>query len=47
MRVIASGCNIIVEKVSILGEKILYPLADRVNSKVKDNKNKLEIIHYI
>ena len=35
VRVITSGCNTVVEKVSILVEKSLYPLADGLNSKIK------------
>ena len=44
MRVITSGCNTVVEKLSILVEKTLYTLADRLNSKMKDINNMLEII---
>ena len=44
MRVIISGCNAVVEKLSILIEKTLYPLADGLNSKIKDTSNMLEII---
>ena len=33
--VITSGCNIVVEIHSILAEKTLSPLADRLNSKLK------------
>ena len=36
VRVITSGCNTVVEKLSILVKKTLYPLADRLNSKIKD-----------
>ena len=43
VRVITSGCNTVVEKLSILVEKTLYPLADRLNSKRKDTNNMLEI----
>ena len=39
VRVITSGCNTVVEKLSILVEKTLYPLADRLNSKIKDTNN--------
>ena len=42
--VITSGCNTVVEKLSILVEKTLYLLADRLNSKIKDTDNMLEII---
>ena len=42
--VVTSGCNTIVEKVSILVEKTLYPLADKLNSKIKDTNNILQII---
>ena len=35
MCVITSTCNTVVEKLSMLVEKILDPLADRLNSKIK------------
>ena len=41
VRVITSVCNTVVEKLSILVEKTLYPLADRLNSKIIDTNNKL------
>ena len=44
VRVITSGCNAVVEKLSIVVEKTLYLFADRVNSKIKDINNKPEII---
>ena len=44
VRVITSGCNTVVEKLSILVEKTLYPLADRLNSKIKYINNMLETI---
>ena len=44
LRVITSGCYAVVEKLSILVEETLYPLADRLNSKIKDTNNMLEII---
>ena len=44
VRVITSGCNTAVEKLSILVEKTLYPLADRLNSEIEDTNNMLEII---
>ena len=44
VRVITSGCNTVVEKLSILVEKTLYPLADRLNSNIKDTNDMLEII---
>ena len=44
VRVITSGCNTVVEKLSILVKKTLFPLADRLNSKIKDTNNMLEII---
>ena len=47
MRVITSGCNTVVEKLSILIEKTLYPLADGLNSKIKDTSNMLETIDNI
>ena len=37
--IVTSGCNTVVEKLSILVEKTLYPLADRLNSKIKDAKH--------
>ena len=44
--VITSGCNTAIEKLSILVEKTLYPIADNLPSKIKDtNKDTmLEII---
>ena len=47
MRAITSGCNTVVEKLSIAVEKTLYPLADRLYSKIIDNNNMLEIIDNI
>ena len=47
VRVITSGCNTVVEKLSILVQKSLYPLADGLNSKIKDTNNMLEIIDNI
>ena len=44
VRVITSGCNTVAEKLSILVEKTLYPLADRLNSKIKDTNDMLDII---
>ena len=44
MRVITSVCNTVVEKLSTLVEKTLHPLADRLNTKIKDTNNMLEII---
>ena len=44
VRVITSGCNTAVEKLSILVEKALYPIADNLPSKIKDTNNMLEII---
>ena len=44
VRVITSGCNAVVEKLSIVVEKTLYLFADRVNSKIKDINNIPEII---
>ena len=43
VHVIASGCNTFVEKLLILVEKT-YPLADRLNLKLKDTNDMLEII---
>ena len=42
--VITSGCNTAIEKLSILVEKSLYPIADNLPSKIKDTNNMLEII---
>ena len=47
VRVITSGCNTVVEKLSILVEKTLYSLSDGLNSKIKDTNNMLEIIDNI
>ena len=41
VRLITSGCNKIVKKLFILVEKTLYPLADRLNLKIKDTNNML------
>ena len=41
VRLITSGCNKIVKKLFILVEKTLYPLADRINLKIKDTNNML------
>ena len=47
VRLITNGCNTVVEKLPILVEKTLYPLADELNSKTKDTNNMLEIIDNI
>ena len=47
VRAITSGCNTVVEKLSVLVEKTYYPLAHGLNSKIKDSNNMLEIIHNI
>ena len=47
VRAITSVCNTVVEKLSILVEKTLYPLADGLNSKIKYTNNMLEIIDNI
>ena len=47
VRVITSGCNTAVENLSILVEKILYPKADKLQSKIKDSNNMLDIINSI
>ena len=47
VRVITSNCNTTVDKLSELVEKTLHPLADRLNSKIKDTNNMLEIINDI
>ena len=44
VHVTTSGCNTLFEKLLILVEKTLYPLTDRLNSKVKDTNNMLDII---
>ena len=44
VHVITSGWNTVVEKLSILVQKTLYPLADRLNSKINDTNNMLEFI---
>ena len=44
VRVKTSGCNTAIEKLSILVEKSLYPIADNLPSKIKDTNNILEII---
>ena len=38
------GCNTAIEKLPILVEKSLYPVADNLPSKIKDTNNILEII---
>ena len=47
VRVITSGCNIAIEKLSILLEKTLYPTADNLPSKIKDTNNILESIDHL
>ena len=47
VRVITSGCNTAVENLSILVEKILYPKADKLQSKIKDSNDMLDIINSI
>ena len=47
VRLITSGCNTAVEKLSILVEKTLYPIADKLPSKIKDTNNMLDIIDNI
>ena len=47
VRVKTSGCKTVVDKLSILVEKTLYPLADGLNSKIKGTNNMLEIIDNI
>ena len=44
MRAITSGSNTVVEKLPKLVEKTLYPLADKLNSKIKHTNNMPEII---
>ena len=38
-----SSCNAVVKKRSILVGKSLYPVTDRITSKIKDTNNILEI----
>ena len=47
VRLITSGCNTAVEKLSILVEKTLYPIADKLPSKIKGTNNMLDIIDNI
>ena len=47
VRVITSGCKNTVENLSILVSKTLYPIADKLPSKLKDNNNMLGIIDSI
>ena len=47
LRVIASGCDTVLEKLSIFVEKTLHPLADRLNSKIKDTNDIIEVIDNI
>ena len=42
--VITSDCNNAVENLSILVEKTLYPIADKLPFKTKDTNDKLYII---
>ena len=42
--VITSGYNTAIEKLSILVEKTLHPIADNLPSKIKDTNSMLEII---
>ena len=44
VRVMTSGCNAAVEKLSILVEKTLYPIAGNLPCKIKNTNNMLEII---
>ena len=43
VRVITSACNAAVENLSILVEKTLYPIADKVPSKIKNTNDTLDI----
>ena len=45
--VITSGCNTATENLSILVEKILYPIANKLPSKIKDTNDMLEIVDRI
>ena len=44
VRLINSGCNTAVENLSILVEKISYPIADKLPSKIRDANDMLDII---
>ena len=45
--VITSGCNTAAENLSILVEKILYSIANKLPSKIKDTNDMLEIVDKI
>ena len=45
--VITSGCNTAVDNLSILVEKILYPISDKLPSKIEDTNDILDIISSI
>ena len=45
--VITSGCNTAVDNLSILVEKILYPISDKLPSKIKDTNDMFDIINSI
>ena len=47
VHVITVGCNNAVENLSILVEKILYPIANKIPSKTKDTNDMLGIIDSI
>ena len=44
VRVITSGCNTAIEKLFILVEKPVYPIADNLPSKIKGTNNMLKIV---
>ena len=47
VRVTTSGCNTAIGNLSILVEKILYPIADKLPPKIKDGNDMLYIIDII
>ena len=47
VHVINRGCNTTIENLSILVEKISYPIADKLPSKIKDTNDMFDIIDSI
>ena len=45
VRVVTSDCNTAVENLFIIVEKILYPIADKLPSKIKDTNDMLDITY--
>ena len=43
-RVITSGCNNVVENLSILVKKTLYPISGKLPSNIKDSNDMLNIV---